>query len=56
MEKSRLLQRVGKEIRSFFEEAGRASEPVYLVLLTLYVAVYYILRGTWSNQRADYYQ
>ena len=48
MEKSRLFQWIEEEIRSFFEEAGRASELVYLVLLTLYVTVYYILKIAWS--------
>ena len=48
MEKNRLFQRIEKEIGSFFEEAGRASEPAYLVLLTLYVAVYYILKIAWD--------
>ena len=48
MEKRKLFQRIEEGTRSFFEEAGRASETVYLLLLTLYVAVYYILKTAWD--------
>ena len=48
MEKNRVFQRIEEEVRSFFEEAGKASEPIYLGLLTLYVAVFYILKIAWA--------
>ena len=48
MEKNRVFQRIEEEVRLFFEEAGKASEPIYLGLLTLYVAVFYILKIAWA--------
>ena len=48
MEKNRVFQRIGEEVRSFFDEVGKASEPIYLGLLTLYVAVFYILKIAWG--------
>ena len=47
MENQRLLGRIETEGRAFLEEAGKASESAYLVLLTLYVSVYYILKIAW---------
>ena len=48
MENYTLLKRVKDEVHGFFEEAARASEPVYLALLSLYVAIYYMLKIAWA--------
>ena len=48
MENYTLLKRLKDEVHGFFEEAARASEPVYLVLLSLYVAIYYMLKIAWA--------
>ena len=44
------------ELKAYCNDIGISflSTPFDLDSITL--AVYYILRGTWSNQRADYYQ
>lgn len=49
MENNALLKKTKIEVRSFFEEAGRASEPVYLGLLSLYIAIFFILKTAWRD-------
>ena len=50
MEKNNLLVRIRKEGHSFFEEAGKANENVYLILLTLYAAIFLMMKVAWTEQ------
>ena len=50
MKKFALPEKIRSEITSFFEETGKANEPAFLVLLTLYVAIFFILKIAWVSQ------
>ena len=43
MGNNKIIQGIKNEGKSFFQAVGKTSEPVYLVLLTLYVALFYFL-------------
>lgn len=49
MENISFLKKVQKEGVSFFLEVSKANETIYLVLISLYVAIYYILKIAWRQ-------
>lgn len=49
MEKKSFVTVLRQEGTSFFEAVSRANEPAYLVLLTLYVTIYLILKVFWNE-------
>ncbi len=52
MEKTSFFTGIKQEVKSFFGAVSKANETVYLVLLTLYVIIYLILKVFW-NSNAD---
>ena len=46
MENNEIIQEIKNEGKSFFQAVGKTSEPVYLVLLTLYVTLFYFPLST----------
>lgn len=53
MDLKSVIAKVKDEGKAFLDEAGKASERVYLVLLTLYVGLYYILRIAWEAKAEE---
>lgn len=49
MDTNTLKNRIRTEVRSFFEEVGKADEAVYLVLLTLHEVLALYLKIAWSG-------
>ena len=49
MEKTSFFTGIKREVNSFFGAASKANEPAYLVLLTLYVTIYLILKVFWTS-------
>lgn len=43
----RVIQGIRNEGKSFFQAVGRSSEVIYLILLSLYVALFYFLKIQW---------
>lgn len=52
MEKTSFFTGIKQEVKSFFGAVSKANETAYLVLLTLYVIIYLILKVFW-NSNAD---
>ena len=50
MERNKLLSRIKVEAETFFEEIGKASEPLYLLLLTVYAAIFFMLKFAWDQK------
>ena len=50
MEKKVFLNRIKQESLSLLEEIGKANELIYLLLFTLYVSIFFILRIAWVSQ------
>ena len=50
MGNNKIIQGIRNEEKSFFEAVGKSSELVYLVLLTLYVALFYFLKIGWVEE------
>lgn len=50
MENNEIIQEIKNEGKSFFQAVGKTSEPVYLVLLTLYVTLFYFLKISWVDK------
>lgn len=50
MGKEGFFNRIKNESLSFLEEIGKANELLYLLLLTLYVSIYFILKIAWVSQ------
>jgi len=50
MEKKTLTERIRNEGRSFLEEVGKADERAYLLLLTLYTFIFFILKIAWVSR------
>ena len=42
------MNRLSKEVHSFFQEVSKANELVYLVLFTAYIVVYLMLKMAWN--------
>lgn len=54
-----ITQVIRNEVKSFFQAVGRSSEIIYLVLISLYTALYYYLKIAWiglSNSTSDVIQ
>ena len=49
MESSLFLKSLRREGSSFFSEVSKASEGAYLILLSLYVAIYFMLKIAWRE-------
>lgn len=49
MGNNKIIQGIRNEGKSFFQAVGKSSELLYLVLLTLYVALFYFLKIAWSD-------
>ena len=49
MDTNTLKNRIRTEVRSFFEEVGKADERAYLGLLTLYVGLFVYLKIAWNT-------
>ena len=49
MEKTSFFTGIKQEVKSFFGAVSKANEPVYLVLLTLYVIIYLLLKVFWND-------
>ena len=43
------MEKLKKEVSSFFEEVAKANESVFLILISLYVAIYFFLKIAWSG-------
>lgn len=43
-----ILAGVKKEVQTFFDAVGKSNEKVYLILLSLYVSIYLILKIFWD--------
>ena len=50
MKNNRVVQEIGNEVKSFFQAVGRANEMAYLILVTLYVALFYFLKIQWIEE------
>lgn len=50
MGNNKFIQGIRNEGKSFFQAIGKSSEIVYLVLLTLYVALFYFLKIGWVEE------
>ena len=50
MGNNKIIQGIRNEEKSFFQAVGKSSELVYLVLLTLYVALFYFLKIGWVEE------
>ena len=50
MGNKKIIQGIKNEVKSFFQAVGKTSELVYLVLLTLYVALFYFLKIAWVDE------
>lgn len=48
MGNERIIERIKNEGKTFFLTVGKTSEPIYLVLLTLYVGLFYFLKFAWA--------
>ena len=53
MDVNKLFLRLRNEGRSFFEAAGKANELFYIVLLSLYVGLFYLLKIQWEAKAVD---
>ena len=49
MEKISFFTGIKQEAKSFFGAVSKANEPAYLVLLTLYVIIYLLLKVFWND-------
>ena len=47
-----ILLKIRKEGKSFLEEVSRADERGYLVLLSVYIALYFLLKFGWAKGTA----
>ena len=52
--KPSFMVKIKSEFASFLEAISKASEPVYLVLLTLYVSIYFILNIAWAENISEF--
>lgn len=43
------MEKIKKEVSSFFEEVSKANESVFLILISLYVTIYFFLKIAWSG-------
>ena len=50
MGNNQIIQGIKNEGKTFFRAVGKSSEPIYLVLLTLYVALFYFLKIAWIDE------
>lgn len=50
MGNKKIIQGIRNEGKSFFRAVGKTSEPIYLVLLTLYVGLFYFLKIGWVDK------
>ena len=50
MDRESLLMRLKNSSKPFFDKVGEANELIYLVLLTLYVTIYFMLKVAWKAQ------
>ena len=48
MVENTVLKKIREEGRSFFKAVSCANETVYLILLSLYVAIYFLLKFGWA--------